>query len=203
PRIIFGSAYADMRIVPFMLAVALLAIRFSGETDLKMARTLAGLGLAFYLLRLVATTASLAMAGADQKAQLMALDHVPPGARVLSLVGEDCGSMWQLPRNTHLGALAIVRRSAFSNDQWPTEGANLLTVNYRRAGRFMFDPSQIVRSSRCAGGDIWSVDRTLRAIPSGAFDYLWTVNMPPHDPALMPPGTKIWVGPKSALYRLN
>ena len=33
PRIVFGSAYADMRLVPYMMAVLLLAIRFRGETD--------------------------------------------------------------------------------------------------------------------------------------------------------------------------
>src|SRR5205823_10131946 len=30
PRIIFGSAYADMRLVPYLMAVRLLAIRFLG-----------------------------------------------------------------------------------------------------------------------------------------------------------------------------
>ena len=31
PRIIFGSAYADMRLVPYLMAVGLLAIRFRGR----------------------------------------------------------------------------------------------------------------------------------------------------------------------------
>ena len=33
PRIIFGSAYADMRLVPYLMAVGLLAIRFRGAAD--------------------------------------------------------------------------------------------------------------------------------------------------------------------------
>ena len=35
PRIIFGSAYADMRLMPFVVAVALLGIRFKRETYLR------------------------------------------------------------------------------------------------------------------------------------------------------------------------
>ena len=66
PRIVFGSAYADMRLAPFLIATALLAIRFRGETAMPTARVLAWLGLGFYLLRIAATTLSLALAANDQ-----------------------------------------------------------------------------------------------------------------------------------------
>ena len=32
PRIVFGSAYADMRLVPFAAAIFVLAVRFKKET---------------------------------------------------------------------------------------------------------------------------------------------------------------------------
>ena len=44
------------------------------------------------------------------------------GARVATLVGRACGDGWPLPRNSHLGAMVIVRRHGFSNDQWMIEG---------------------------------------------------------------------------------
>ena len=47
PWTMFGSAYADMRIVPYLMAVAVLAIRFSRETDLPTRGTLGAVGLAF------------------------------------------------------------------------------------------------------------------------------------------------------------
>ena len=127
PRIVFGSAYADMRLAPYMIATALLAIRFRGETIMPTARVLAWLGLGFYLARIVTTTLSLALAANDQAAKLGALEYVPRGARLVTLVGQNCDDLWALPRNTHLGAMAIVRRHAFSNDQWAIEGSNLLT----------------------------------------------------------------------------
>src|SRR5690606_36063154 len=58
PRIVFGSAYADMRLAPYMIACALLAIRFRGETVMRTARVLAVLGIAFYLTKVATTTRS-------------------------------------------------------------------------------------------------------------------------------------------------
>ena len=200
PRIVFGSAYADMRLVPFLIATALLGIRFKDATDLRLARNLALLGLAFYLARIATTTASLAIAANNQSARLAALDHVPRGARLVHLVNEDCATLWALPRNTHLGAMAIVRRNAFSNDQWAVEGANLLSVHYAPAGRFMADPSQIVRPEACANRDARPVGKALAEIPVDAFDYVWTIDLPPQ-PAGVPAGfVPVWRGEGSLLY---
>src|SRR3546814_8549161 len=41
PRVIFGSAYADMRLVPYAMAVALLAIRFREGARPRFASALA------------------------------------------------------------------------------------------------------------------------------------------------------------------
>lgn len=74
PRIIFGSAYADMRLVPYLMAVALLAIRFRGAADRRTAHVLAVFGLLFFATRTVANTISLGMAGQDQSAKMKAID---------------------------------------------------------------------------------------------------------------------------------
>ncbi len=110
PRIIFGSAYADMRLVPYLMAVALLAIRFRGAPDRTTAQVLAVLGLLFFATRTAANTLSLGMAANDQSAKLEAIEHMPEGARVISLVGMTCQEYWPLLRNGHLGAMVIVRR---------------------------------------------------------------------------------------------
>src|SRR5207253_11075021 len=90
PRIIFGSAYADMRLVPYLIAVALIAIRFREPIDARLAQSLALAGLAFIGFRLGANTASLAMAANDQQAELAAPDHMPRGARVASFYSLRC-----------------------------------------------------------------------------------------------------------------
>ncbi|MCL6683739.1 hypothetical protein [Sphingomonas alba] len=203
PRIVFGSAYADMRLAPFMIATAILAIRFRTETVMPLARKLAVLAVGFYALRIVATTISLAMASNDQEAKLDALDHVPRGVALVSLVGQECKALWALPRNTHLPAMALVRRHAFSNDQWTVEGANLLSVRYKAAGHFTADPSQIVRPAECESKEAWAAERALAAIPKGVFDYVWLVDVPPIDPRLVDGMTPVWRGPGSLLYAIG
>ena len=203
PWTLFGSAFADMRLAPYLLAVALLAIRFTGDTHPKTARALAVLGLGFFLVRLGSTTLSLAMAADDQSAKLRALNHVPMGAAIVNLAGQPCQRGWALPRNSHLGAMAIVRRHAFSNDQWTIEGANLLSVRIRGAGPFVADPSQIVRPAGCPTGQVWSVDRALAAIPRQTFDYVWLIDPPAHDPRLLAGMTPIWRSSGSLLYAVE
>ena len=204
PWTLFGSAYADMRLVPYLLATALLAIRFRGETDLAMARSLAWIGLGFYLVRIAATTLSLALAANAQAAKLEALDQLPRGARLVTLIGQECGRHWALPRDSHLAGMAIVRREAFSNDQWAIEGANLLTVRYREAGHFSADPSQIVRPAECAKVPLLSVDQALAAIPRQAFDYVWAVDLsPPEEPQALADLRPIWRGRGSVLYAIE
>ncbi len=201
PRIVFGSAYADMRLVPFVLATALLGIRFKDATNYKLARNLALVGLAFYIGRIAVNTASLAIAANDQSARLAALDHVPRGAPLLTLVHVPCQNSWLLTRNTHLGAMAITRRHAFSNDQWAIEGMNLLSVRFDAARRYRSDPSQMVRSPRCPPtSEYRATTRALSIIPQDVFSHVWLIDWP-DDEVQAPTGyALIWRGPGSLLY---
>lgn len=202
PYVVFSSAYADMRLIPYVVALSLLAIRFHEPLPARTAQMFAIAALAFFLIRLGGNSWSLAIADRDHRAKLEALRHVPMGSRVLSLVGDACGDRWVLPRNTHLGAMVIVRRHGFSNDQWVTEGMNLLGLRYRSAGRFTSDPSQIVRSNNCITFPGWHLNARLEAIPPGGFDYLWLIDTAPIDVRLIRGARLVWRGPGSSLYRL-
>ncbi|HXH53941.1 MAG TPA: hypothetical protein VNH53_11030 [Sphingomicrobium sp.] len=203
PLTVFGSTYADMRLVPFLFAVAVLAIRFRGETPLPLARMLAVCGLVFLVIRFAGNGISLAMAADDQRAKLEAIDHMPMGARTVTLAGQPCKREWALPRNTHLGAMVIVRRHGFSNDQWVIEGINLLQLNYRPAGRFAADPSQIVQADHCRPAKMWTMSEALAAFPRDRFDYLWLIDPPPYDPAAVNDLRPVWRGPGSILYQVE
>jgi hypothetical protein len=203
PRIIFGSAYADMRLVPYLMAVGLIAIRFRGAPDRTTAQVLAVLGLLFFAARTAANTVSLAIAGDDQRAKLQAIDHMPMGARAITLTGMPCRSSWALLRNSHLGAMVIVRRDGFSNDQWLLEGVNLLDLKYRAAGYFAADPSQLVRPNGCEDRLHRTIGDSLKALPRSDFDFLWLIDVPPYDPADVAGLQPVWRGPGSVLYRLH
>jgi hypothetical protein len=139
---------------------------------------------------------------ADQRAKLDALNHIPRGAAVVSLVGRDCGRGWAVPRNSHLPAMIIARREGFSNDQWQIAGTNLLRVHFAEAGFFSSDPSQMVTPNRC-GRKRWTIDNALKAIPRDTFDYVWLIDVPHFDPALTRGMTVVWKGPGSMLYRVD
>jgi len=201
PRIIFGSAYADMRLVPYLMAVALLAIRFRRPADRKTAQLLAVLGLLFFATRTIANTVSLSMAANDQQAKLKAIDVMPEGARVISLVGMTCQEYWPLLRNGHLGAMVIVRRDGFSNDQWVIEGVNLMDLKYTKAGYFAADPSQLVRPNNCRDPLHRTIDQSLETLPRNDFDYVWLIDPPRYDPAAVAGMKPVWRGPGSVLYQ--
>src|SRR6476646_657505 len=203
PRIIFGSAYADMRLVPYLMAVALLAIRFRGAPDRRTAQVLAVLGLVFFATRTAANTISLGIAANDQSAKLQAVDLMPRGARVISLVGMTCQEYWPLLRNGHLGAMVIVRRDGFSNDQWLLEGVNLLDLKYRAAGYYAADPSQLVRPNRCLDPLHRMIDDSLSKLPRDDFDYVWLIDVPPYDPETVADMQPVWRGPGSILYKTH
>jgi hypothetical protein len=203
PRIVFGSAYADMRLVPYLMAVGILAIRFRGAPDRTTAQVLAVLGLIFFATRTAANTISLARAANDQTAKLTALNVVPEGARVIALTGMTCTEYWPLLRNSHLGAMVIVRRDGFSNDQWLLEGINLLDLKYRAAGYFAADPSQLVRPNGCRDFLHRQVNQSLAQLPRKDFDFVWLVDVPPYDEKLVADLPVAWRGPNSVLYRLH
>ena len=176
PRIVFGSAYADMRLVPLLAAMAILAIRPFRRPWLRRAFLVAGM--AFLLLRIGGTTYVFWRFDQSYDRQLEALDHVPMGARILVLVGQPCYPRWHSARLEHIGSMAIVRRDAFVNDQWALPGAQLLTVRYQDAAPYTHDPSQMVPVENCLTEPQSPLNRTMAEFPRKAFDYLWVVNMP-------------------------
>jgi hypothetical protein len=203
PRVVFGSAYADMRLTPFIIAIAVIAIRPRPEASTRLLGTLAMAGLALYATRIVATTASFAMTSVRYGRAMVALDHVPVGARLVSFVGYQCRPVWMTNRMEHLPGMAIVRRRAYSNDQWDLPGAQLIRMKSPDRGYFGADPSQIVTHSFC-GRDKWRpIDWSLMNVPRDQFDYVWFIDLPGLDPRLLRGLTSVWRDGNNALYRID
>lgn len=203
PRIVFGSAYADMRLAPYLYAIALVAIRFRQDASERLMKVAAVAGLAFFLVRTAGTTVSTSLYDQRYDRELAALDHVPRGARMVSFVGRRCTERWAMTRLLHLPAMAIVRREAFSNDQWTMAGAQLLQVRYRPGWPFIRDASQVVTYLRCRN-EVWrTIDVALKTFPRHGFDYVWLIDPPRYDPAMTEGLTPIWRDGTSVLYRVD
>ena len=202
PRIVFGSAYADMRLTPYMLAIAIIAIRPLPGADRRVMAGIALAGLAFFAARIGGNTLSLYQASQSHERALAALDHIPVGARLVSFVGHTCAMPWAFNRNWHLPAIATVRRDAFSNDQWDIGGAQLMRPIKADAGTFGRDPSQVVIAGRCQNK--WrSLDWSLAMLPRAAFDYIWLIDPPVFDPAGLSGTQRVWTNGRDALYRID
>ena len=203
PRIVFGSAYADMRLAPFMIGIAVIALRPRHGVSIRHAAVLAVMGLAFFLVRIGATTVSFWMYDAAYDRELKALDHVPIGAKVVSFVGSECRPPWFMTRLEHLPAIGLVRRLAYTNDQWSMAGAQLLTTRYAPARNFAHDASQIVTAKYCRGEWWRSISLSMARFPRDAFDYVWLIRVPPYDPALNAGLVEVWRDGNSALFRVD
>jgi len=204
PRIVFGSAYADMRLAPYVLAIALIALRPRRGLSFRGASTLAIVGLLFFVVRIGATTVSYVMYSNDYDRVLTALDHVPPRARLLTFVGRQyCADVWPSSRLEHVAGLALERKLAYANDQWSMAGGQLLTVRYAPAKRFAHDPSEIVTQRRCRGQWWRPIETALKLLPRDAFDYVWLVHPPRYDEALTRGMTPIWRSGRDVLYRID
>ena len=203
PRIVFGSAYADMRLAPFLFAVALLAIRFPEGSSRAWRKWIAAGALAFVLVRTGGSTVSAYLYDRRYDLELAALDHVPNGARLVSFVGRQCREPWAMTRLLHLPAVALVRRRAFSNDQWTMSGAQLLDVRYRAGWPFIRDPSQVVTSRRCPR-EVWmTAEEAMAHFPRDAFDYVWTIDPPPFHASFTEGLRPIWRSGTSVLYAVE
>lgn len=204
PYKLFGSAYADMRLAPFIVLLALLAIRVDKGIGARELRWLAIAGLAFFLARTAGTTISFWQYGREYDRPLAALDHVPRGARIVAFVGDNCIDPWALSRLDHLSGLAMARRAAFSNDQWELAGSALLTIDAPAMGAFAIDPSEVVLAAPCKDKqDRMTIDQALRGFPRDAFDYVWLIAPPPFDARLLAGTTPVWRDGASGLYKID
>jgi hypothetical protein len=198
---IFGSYYVDMRMAPYAVMLALLALD-DGKFGRGPRRWLTAVAVLFLVSRLAVTTTVYVERERILDAHLEALEAIPERARVASLVSLPCPTDWKLPWLSHVGGMAIARNHAFSNDQWAEPGMNPLTVSLPEAGSFARNPSSMRYPERCEprGAPMAAV---IERLPQAAFTHLWIVGIPaqriPH-----PAGaTLVWQNADSAVFRLD
>ena len=203
PRIALGSAYADMRLAPYMLAVLLLAL-VPATSNRKFNGFIAAAAVAFFLVRIGAHTQTYLRVDKGYRAQLEALDHLPRGVRVFALTNLQCLSKPYSTRLDHIEAMTMVRREAFSNGQWAMAGAQLLRLDFPGAEGYADDPSQILRPGRCNQPGSHRYPAVLSAFPRDRFDYVWLINFAPAERPQGDMGLEsVWQGPMGALYRIR
>ncbi len=202
PRILLGSAYADMRLAPYVMLVAVIALALKSASP-RQSATVAALAIALFVLRIGILTVDFAQRDAANRRQLAALDHVPRGSRVFVQVSLQCLGRWETTRMDHLGAMAIVRREAFANGQWTDPGAQLVRIKYAPAAGFAEDPTEILRPTPCRQHGAKTYPEGVNELPRAAFDYVWLIDMPRARWNSFPGLVPVWTGGTSGiLYRV-
>lgn len=202
PRILLGSAYADMRLAPYVIMVAVVALTLKSASR-RQAAIVAALATALFVWRMAALTVDFAQRDARNQRQLEALNLVSPGSRVFVQVVLPCLSRWTTSRMDHLGAMAIVRRDAFANGQWTAAGAQLVRIKYAPAKGYAEDPTEILRPAGCTDKRSMRYPKALNHLPRDAFDYAWLIDMPRHHWNSFPGLVPIWTGGDSGiLYKV-
>jgi hypothetical protein len=202
PRILLGSAYADMRLAPYVMLIAVVALTLR-STSPRDAACVAAIATSLFVLRIYILTASFAEHERANAHQLEALEHVAPGSRVFVQVNLPCLNKWETSRMDHLGAMVIVRRGAFANGQWTDPGAQLVRIQYAPAKGFAEDPTEILRPRGCTDRRSKTYPYALNHLPREAFDYAWLIDMPREKWNSFPGLEPIWTGGESGiLYRV-
>ncbi|MGC6401523.1 hypothetical protein ACNI3Q_13200 [Sphingomonas sp. FW199] len=204
PFMVMGSAYADVRLLPYAMIVALVGIAPAPTDSDNRMRAYLLVGMAFCLIRLAATTVSLIVVDQGWQRETGAIEALPRGARVMAMVARDCDEPWGVSRLIHLPGLAMARRDAFVNSQWPMLGAPLMRFRNPRPGYFDADPSQIVLRVRCPDLPAnMTQSQSLATFPRERFTHLWLIRPHPVDPEQLRGMTLIWSNGDSKLFRID
>ena len=190
PRHIFGGDYADYRLISAGLLTGCLSIAW------RAPRAVLLVPLALFLTRLGVTSETWWRNSRETAAILTALDKLPQGARVASLVTVRLGD-WGFDTFEHVGTYATLRRDALVNAHFAVPRVHMLSLRPGAVppGIKFTDPSQrrFVQAGR-------PVDLSAFG-PAAAAEYLWYVGREPIGD--VPQGaTMIHRTPGSLLLRL-
>lgn len=201
PPNIIGSAYADMRIAPYALMIALLAIRPIAQT--AFTRRFGAFALSLFAAQMLYHTANYFRLDRIQQQQLEALDHIPVGSSVFGLAEVSCGGQMAGYRLNHLHRLAISRRHAFANGSWAYPSTQTVLARDAMTAGYVDDGSSFLEPSGCIERPSHTIDGALAELPRDRFRYLWLLNVPserwPARPWLHP----VWRNQAGILYRID
>ena len=198
PSTVLSSYFADVRLYPPLLIVALLAIR---AVPKRVGLALALGGISLFVIRVGETSIGWIQRGTEIEEDLAGLSVVPQGARIAVLAhSSECG-VWPLAGRNHAPSLAIARRHAFVNTQWDIPGQHLMRPIYND-GRGFNDSRSVELFNPAFGCPGFRVRTFLRYLPRDRFDYVWIWE------AEAPAGalgwlTPVYTGPTSRLYAIR
>jgi len=207
PFTLAGSAFADVRLLPYAVALVILAFRPAPTMPAATRARWAGLALLAFLVKVAVTTASTTAYDSSYRKNLTALNHIERGSTIAMMVGHSCSAIskrWRHSRLDGLPNIATVRKDSVTNFQFTANNAQLLGVKpgYRDGDPGVPAPVVTTSPAPCPIG--WpSIEANLARMDPAKFDYLWLIDVAPefwpHRPWLTP----IWQMDRAVLYSVR
>ncbi len=178
-----GDTFAGIRVLPFLLLVALAAARVGSR-----GRAFAVVAVLLFALRAAGVMYYFVSQQADLQAQALAIGSVPERARVLPLVGwqHDSLERWTY---AHFWAHGVIRRGWRTPYLFHERGVHPLQVN-----RPMYTPQPILPT---VYHDPLDWELTARE-----YDYAWAYNVPELEEELAARGSVVHQARKLSVFRL-
>jgi hypothetical protein len=204
PTAVFGSYFADTRLVHVFMLLFVLSIftppHFSKRTKIITSFILVLIGTA----RLADITYAWHQNNRKIQNNLTALKYIKSGSRVLVFDLNSCARNWKIGDNyNHLDSLLVVTKNAFTNGHWKMLGAQPSTPIYNQDTLFGSDPSQYIWKDDCGAGEAASTEQAMTLFPRSRFDYVWVLRNSLHK---MPPPADLEIlykDDQTALYAVR
>jgi hypothetical protein len=174
PTAIFGSFYADVRLVHVFILLLIVAIKIPINNNINIKIIASAMIILFTITRM--TYISLAWYQDTKIVQknLAALKYIKNGSRVLVFAIQDCKEKWKIDYSyNHLDSLLVIHKNAFTNGHWKVLGAQPSLPIYNQDTRFGADPSQYVWPETCSLTSAATLKKALQSFPHDRFDYTW------------------------------
>jgi len=187
PHQVFGSNFADRRLLPYAaiflpLAFGVAPTISSAKPGSRRLNLLAGIAIAFFCARILFSCYAWHEASTVAEEKLSILKNVPLNSRILGLVVEDCANYWaRLGRPDHLQQYALVRRESMVNGTFQYPGLNQVEALYERSSGFNPNMGTVVKDEHCAAVPYLkeSLQSAMAQLPVELFDYVWIIREAP------------------------
>ena len=172
PNVVFGSAYADVRLAPFVLGFAILAVK-----PIKAATAIAWGGAILFGLRAFLVGYTAYQEEQELREYLPLFDGLERGSALYQINGHSC-SQTVVKTNRLLGAYHIRRNAGYSNATWDMGDSNPLRISHRIPIDYRTDPVAASGAWGCEARELDRPQTLYDRLPRGIFDYVLFVEKP-------------------------
>jgi len=187
PEILFGSSFADRRLLPFAAMFVPLSVGVADQVLANEQRrrilSLVAIGaMALFAARLAVTTTVWEKSDRSLDEHLVLLQQIPRQSRVFGLVVNPCDKSWsRAGRPDSLQQFALIRRESVINGFFQASGLNQVHVRYDYQDD-VFDQNMpaTVHSEVCpVPYELETLQSAITGFPRDKFDYVWLLALNP------------------------